>query len=214
MKIKLHLLFVAAVLSFNAFCQDDNQIQTIFRNNGPRASGGYGAIYNKFTSINGTYANVAEVYGGWYINHRFLIGLAGAATTNNLPVPVEHRVEPDLDLSYEYGQCGLMTEYVLSSHRAVHVAFQLFAGSGFTLQYERNKIEDQEHWDQYHDYDHDDNWFFVAEPGVKLELNVFRWMRFSPGVSYRIAYGSEGRGLDDGDLSGMSVNVGLKFGKF
>lgn len=213
MKLKLYILVGALMLSVGAIAQDDYYIRTIFNNKGPRSSGGYASLSNKFTSINGDYANVVELYGGWYINHRFLIGIAGAATTNNIPVPLQDRTVEDLDLSYEYVQCGMMTEYIMASHRAVHVGFQLFTGAGLTLQYERD-LENEEHWDSYYDYDHDENWFVVAEPGVKVEVNIFKWMRFTPGVSYRMAFGSEGKGLTDDDISGVSVNLGLKFGKF
>jgi hypothetical protein len=58
------------------------------------------------------------------------------------------------------------------------------------------------------------NWFFVAEPGIAIEVNVFKWMRFSPGVSYRAAFNSNGQGLSDSALSAMSYNMTLKFGKF
>lgn len=213
MKLKLYILVSALMLSVSALAQEDYYIRTIFNNRGHRSSGGYASLSNKFTTINGDYANLVELYGGWYINHRFLLGLAGAASTNNIQVPVQDRAEEDLDLSYQYVQCGMMTEYIISSHRAVHVGFQLFTGAGLTLQYEREG-ENEEHWDSYYDYDHDENWFVVAEPGVKVEVNIFKWMRFTPGVSYRMAFGSEGKGLSDDDISGVSVNLGLKFGKF
>ncbi|HEY5690690.1 MAG TPA: hypothetical protein VIS49_04455 [Cyclobacteriaceae bacterium] len=63
------------------------EIHTVFKKNPVRSSGGYGAISNKFTSIGGQYANLVEMYGGWYVNHKFLLGLSGSATTNNIPVP-------------------------------------------------------------------------------------------------------------------------------
>jgi hypothetical protein len=192
--------------------QDGYYIRTIF-NTGARSSGGYAAMSNKFTRVGNEYANMVELYGGWYINHRFLVGIGAAATTNDIPVPSQHRTVSDLELSYEYGQVGLMTEYIIASHRAVHVGFQLFAGSGFTLQYEREKLSNDEGFEN-DNYDHDSNWFMVAEPGVKVEVNVFRWMRFAPGVSYRVAYGSDGKGLADSDVSGASLNLTLKFGKF
>jgi hypothetical protein len=209
------LIGLLVMVAISASGQEDGHyIRTIFNNSGPRASGGYGSVSNKFTSINGDYANMVELYGGWYINHRFLIGVGAAATTNNISVPIEHRTAPDLDLSYMYGQCGLMTEYIVASDRAVHIGLQLFTGSGFTLQYERAQMRDEAGWEEYEVSDHDENWFFVAEPGVKIELNIFRWMRFSPGVTYRLAYGSDGKGLRDQEINGMSVNLGLKFGKF
>jgi hypothetical protein len=214
MKTIITSLFIFC--SMASYAQDDGyHISTIFSNRGHRGSGGYGAISNKFTSINGDFANMVEVYGGWYVGHRFLLGLGGAATTNYIPVPEVHSTNPGKRMSYEYGQCGLMTEYVIASDRAVHLAFQMFAGSGFTLQYLRPDWESDEYWNDYeHDYEYDPNWFFVAEPGVKVEVNLLRWMRFCPGVSYRIAQGSNGRGLSDEKINGTSVNLTLKFGKF
>jgi hypothetical protein len=207
-----------ATLSITAFGQDNetttapnNEIQTVFKTSG-KASGGYGALTNKFTRIGGDFANLAGVYGGWYVNHKFLLGISAAAATNNIPVPDQYSIDPLRNMSYEYGQVGLITEYVLGSNKPVHLAFNLFSGAGFTVQYERHDWEHND-FDHHHD-NHDDNWFFVAEPGVQLEVNLFKWMRFSPGVSYRAAFGSDAAGLSDSDLSNISYNATLKFGKF
>jgi hypothetical protein len=191
----------------------DYQIKTLFNTGPQRASGGYGALGNKFTYIRGEYANMAEIYGGWYINHKFLLGIAGAATTNDLRVPEEFSTQPGERMSYQYGQFGLMTEYTLWSNRAVHLSFHVMNGAGFTVQYKRYDWEDHEYWED-DNYEKDSNWFFVTEPGVKLEMNLFRWMRFAPGVSYRATFGSEGLGMSDSSLSDISYNVTLKFGKF
>lgn len=189
---------------------DNNQIQSLFRTHGHN-SGGYGALTNKFTYIDGRYANLVGVYGGWYVNHSFLLGISASALTNDLKVPLEYREDAFDNLSYMYGQVGMMTEYVVASNKSVHVAFNLFTGAGFTFQYEReNWHDDHNNWDGTRDED----WFFVAEPGVQLEVNLFKWMRFSPGVSYRAAFNSNGRGLGDSKLSDISYNATLKFGKF
>ena len=190
-----------------------HEIKTIFRNNRSIASGAFGAVSNKFSSIKGEPANIVEIYGGWYVNHRFLLGVGAAASTNDIVVPMEFRTESNRRMSYEYGQVGLMTEYIVASDRALHVGFQMFAGAGFTLQYDRDQYKN-ENGDEIRDYDHDTNWFTVAEPGVKIEMNIFRWMRFAPGISYRFAHGSNGRGMSDDDINGTSVNLTLKFGKF
>jgi len=190
--------------------RDDNQVQSLFKTRG--GSGGYGAITNKFTRIGDSYANMVGVYGGWYVNHSFLLGFGAAGLTNDIKVPLEHSVAPPQDLSYMYGQVGMVTEYVLESNKAVHIAFNLFSGAGFTMQYERYDWQDGDEFDW--DGGHDEDWFFVAEPGVQLEINLFKWMRFSPGVSYRAAFGSDARGLGDNALSDISYNATFKFGKF
>ena len=131
------------------------------------------------------------------------------ASTNNLPVPEEFNTHPGQRRTWQYGQFGLVSEYVMNSDKPVHLAFHLFGGAGFTLQYER---EGRDHHD--HENTSDENWFVVAEPGIQVEINLFRWMRFSPGVSYRATFGSDGHGLADSDLSGVSYNATLKFGRF
>lgn len=210
MKRTIYTLLLLVVLAITTQAQE---IQTVFRNNGV-GHGAYGALTNKFTSINGEFANMCGIYGGWYINHKFLLGVGAAAVTNDIRVPQQHSINPDIPMSYEFGQVGLVTEYVLGSNRAVHVAFNLFTGAGFTVQYDREGNDNDWQWDDDERDHHDENWFFLAEPGVQVEVNLTRWMRFSPGVSYRIASGSEGRGLTDSSLSDMSYNVTLKFGKF
>lgn len=196
----------------STFAQDN---QTLFQSRGIYRSGGYAAISNKFTKINGDYANMAELYGGWFVNQRFLIGIGAAATTNYIPVPALEQNFPARKMTYQYGQIGLMTEYVFASTRKVHFTANLLTGTGFTLQYDRRDVDDWDwdDWDDRHD-DDDVKCFFVMEPGVQVEFNLLKWMRFSPGVSYRKAFNAKGNGLSDSDLSNVSYNLTLKFGRF
>lgn len=205
------LIFILAGLT-RLLAQEN---QTIFKNKGIWRSGGYAAISNKFTRIDGRFANMPEIYGGWFVNQRLMIGVAGAATTNFIRVPELEQNFPSRKMSYLYGQFGLMTEYVVASTRKVHFAANLMTGSGFTMQYDRRDFDDWE-WDDHDDrYDDDDaRFFFVLEPGVQVEFNLLKWMRFSPGVSYRKAFNAKGNGLSDSDLSNISYNVTLKFGRF
>ena len=207
-------LFAAFVLSQVVLAQDQDRINTIFKSNSLRHSGGYGAIVNKFTVIDGQFANMAEVYGGWYINHRYLIGVGAGATTNYIRVPLAYSTLPTERMSYEVGQVGLVQEYVIASNRAVHANVHVFTGAGFSMQYVRYDWRQVNEPYNFPDYDHDSNWFFVVEPGVNLEINVFQWMRLSPGVSYRFANGSTSQGLTDKKISGGAVNLALKFGRF
>ncbi len=187
------------------------EVRTLFGQG--RATGGYGALSSKVTTIGGEFANLSEIYGGVFINRRWMVGLAFAASTNDLRVPVEYSVDPLQPMTYQYGQGGLMIERVLGSNKPVHLVLNLFSGVGFTAQYNRNDWDDYNyHYD--HPSIHDENWFYVLEPGAQLELNLFRWMRLSPGVSYRKTYQSSALGLIDSDLSNWSYNITVKFGGF
>lgn len=207
---KLLVFVLTAALGItSAGAQDEHPstIRTIFQ--GPGSVGGYGAVTSRFTTIGGHYAHLAGGCGGVYLNHRFFLGLGGLGTTNNIPVPDQFSVQPGSPMSYEYGQFGVVSEYAVASNSAVHVNFSMFAGSGFTFQYRRDL------WD--YDYEPgtlDENWFLVAEPGVQVEINLFRWMRISPGITYRFASGSTAPGLSDSDLSNISYSMTLKFGRF
>jgi hypothetical protein len=212
--MKKQLILSILVLIFSVSSLHAQENQTFFKNNGIRRSGGYAAISNKFTSINGNFANMPGLYGGWFVNRKWMIGAAFEGTTNFIQVPSAYKHFPADRMTYQYGQAGLMTEYVVASTRLVHVNFNLMTGTGFTLQYDRREIED---WDFDNLEEHKDqkpNFFFVMEPGVQVEFNLFKWMRFSPGVSYRRAFGAKGDGLSDADLSNISYNLTLKFGKF
>ena len=203
----LALLF-CLIAGYSANAQEN---ETIFKNSGVRHSGGYIALSNKFTTIDGRFANMPGVYGGWFVNRKFMVGLGAAATTNYLPVPLSESIYPGDRMTYQYGQFGLMTEYVVASTRKVHFNVNLLTGAGFSLQYDRR---DDWEWD-FDDRDESDaNFFFVMEPGVQVEFNLLKWMRFSPGVSYRRAFGSNANGLSDADLSNISYNLTLKFGIF
>lgn len=202
-------LILVATVSTSSFAQEE--IRTVFK--GPNRVTAFGALTNKFTRIDDQYVNLAGVYGGVYLNRRLFIGVGGAASTNDVPVPSQFSAVPGRSLSYQYVQFGLVTEVVMGSNRAIHPVFHLFAGPGLTVQYDRYDWDEWEHWDD--DASHrDENWFMVAEPGIALEINLFKWMRFTPGVSYRFAYGQESRGLSDSKLGGTTLNLTLKFGKF
>ncbi|KAA0993142.1 hypothetical protein [Dyadobacter aurulentus] len=205
--------FILSVVASDLALAQDNE--TIFTNSGIRRSGGYAALSNKFTRINGNFANMSEIYGGWFINRKLMLGVAGAATTNYIPVPLVNQGFPANKMTYMYGQFGLMTEYVVASTRKVHFNVNLLAGSGFTLQYDRREFDDWDFddWDE-HDDDENANFFPVLEPGVQVEFNLLKWMRFSPGISYRQTFNAKGNGLSDKDLSNISYNLTLKFGFF
>jgi hypothetical protein len=202
-QLKMMMLAVAMAAGSTVMSQD---VKTIFKTR-KLSSGGYGAVTNRFTTIRGDFANLSGFYGGWFVDRRLMIGLGASASTNNLRVPDAYSTDPSDTRTWQYGQFGLMTEYVIGSNKPIHFVIQAFGGAGFTLQYQRHDwLVDNEATDE--------NWFVVAEPGVQLEMNLFKWMRFSPGISYRRTFGSDGKGLKDSDLSGFTYGATLKFGKF
>lgn len=153
-----------------------------------------------------TGGQIAMVFG-----KKLNVGFAGYGLTS--PV-LSDRVDADgTHYYYDMGYGGLLFEPVFFSRSAIHFTLPVLLGAGgagfrpttspFSYNYE------DVNWDNYVA-----DAFFVAEPGLNMELNLFKWMRLDAGVSYRfISDGYFGSSLNS-SLSGWSANCGLKFGWF
>ena len=141
---------------------------------------GYSVAFDvRFSELNGDFTNFVGLYGGWLINHRFLLGVGGYGKTSGV------------DRS-QMGYGGLVLEYFIRPERLWNPSVKMLVGGGAIS------------W----------NWtdpFFVAEPEVKMNLNLSRRWRLAFGGGYRFVGGAPGR---DGALSGFLADVAIKFGSF
>ena len=141
--------------------------------------------------------------GGWIVDGRATVGLAGFGVANDVRAP--RALQPETgtnDLELGYG--GLWLEYTVRPLRLVHVSFGALVGGG-GIQLVRRDGGDVG----------PDDAFFVVEPTAEVELNLARSVRADVGVSYRWVNGvGLGRTLDDGDVRAFGVSLGLKFGSF
>jgi hypothetical protein len=172
-------------------------------------SGGYGAPVVKFTSFKGEFAVMAGGYGGWLINHSFLLGGGGygLATQHHLANASGSGIFPD-NGRIEFGYGGGVLEYIFSPKSVVHSTISLLIGGG--------AVSVGQQWEDYtswmHGYQADG--VFVLEPSLNIELNVTTFFRVNAGGSYRYVSGVSTAGLTNADLSGASINLALKFGAF
>lgn len=58
------------------------------------------------------------------------------------------------------------------------------------------------------------NSYWVVEPSVNLEVNVWKVMRVDFGVGYRYLGDADFTNTTDADMSGVSGNITFKFGWF
>jgi hypothetical protein len=56
--------------------------------------------------------------------------------------------------------------------------------------------------------------YFIVEPGLNIELNLFRFMRIAVGGTYRFVSGLDMANLGNRNLSGPTANLMFKFGRF
>ena len=187
-------------------------MQTLFGSD--RGLGGYIDITSKLTQINNDDALFLGGQLGMVINHSLNLGFAGYGMVS--PVLAE-RTTPDGDSLYlQMGYGGIHFEPILRSNDLLHLTFPVLlgaGGTGYTTRHFWTTYPDGEPSTHFDERIRHSRLFLIAEPGVNLELNLFRWMRMTGGVSYRFV-----RRLEDDpgteELSGLSANVGLRFGWF
>ena len=102
------------------------------------------------------------------------------------------------------GVGGFIAEAVIFPNKVVHGTASLLIGAGGVghgMRMGRNSDSDGGH-------------VFVLEPELNLEINLTRFFRFCPGISYRWITGDAEAVESAGDISGPSVNLMFKFGRF
>jgi len=188
---------------------DNNKdMQTLF---GSKSSvGAFLGSGMKYADFTGEYGLLV---GGELVlvaNHSMNLGVAGYGLSSPVRSGITDEYGDDLFIEYGYG--GILLEPIIASKKLVHVSIPIVLGvGGYGLTSYPYYIED---FGNYYNY-YSSGSFLVAEPGLNVELNVFRCFRVGIGGSYRFAQGPGSTyGLSNAKLSGYNVNVSFRFGWF
>lgn len=173
--------------------------------------GGYGGPVLKVGSIKNETALLMGGYGGWFINHTFMIGLGGYGLVNNISARDEVAKIDGRTPSVGFGYGGLMLEFTGNSNSLVHYTVHTLVGAGGAGHYLRSLNNNAVGNDSLSG---DWSGCFTAELGAAVELNIASFFRLELGASYLFANGVELPGLTDSDISGPTGFLMLKFGKF
>jgi hypothetical protein len=206
---KLFFLLLLPALALPATAQHETLID------GHVGFGGFGGPGLRFTSVNGTPALLVGGRGGVIFNleqgHSLILGGGGYGLTTN--VRLDGIVRDQIQLYLQMGYGGVEFEYVNNTHRLIHPSVHLLLGAGGATY--REPLTWRSDWSGWSDWaDLDYSVFFVAEPGVSLNLNVTTFFRLSTGLSYRFVSGSSLPGTSDPDLSGLAGGLTFRFGGF
>lgn len=197
--------------------KERNDAQTIFSDKNLKFSGGFIAPEIKVGNIyddNGVFIGGRM---GAIFNDRFSVGLGGYGLTAKSSFNYDFDVngpEPLRNVRIGMGYGGLAFEYAFFSQKAVHFTIPVLVGAGGFVFYEGT----EDFWDEFNEFESTAAFFLV--PGVNLELNLFKHLRFNVGASYRLVQGTSldenglGRVVSDEDLSDFLFNASLKFGFF
>lgn len=194
---------------FALFAQEDTQEhETLLSGN--IIHGGYGGPVFKVSSIQGSAEILTGGYGGWLINHTFMIGLGGygiaTKVTADETAPKVDGKAPNIELGYG----GLALEYIIAPEKLIHFTVHSIigaGGAGYSISIVPDNTSQQTTTSS-------STAFFAAEVGVNAQLNIASFCRLSIGGSYRFVSGASLLGITNKDLSGPSGNIALLFGKF
>ncbi|WP_066631111.1 hypothetical protein [Labilibacter marinus] len=218
MKHLLLIIAVACVTNLVYAQEESNEIRTIFSNESVRSNGGYGGLMVNYSNIANRDAILMGAKGGWVINHAFTLGLGGYGFITE----PKHDVSLNKDYEFAGGYGGLLLEPIIGAKHPVHLSFPILIGAGGVAYTTTNFDYDNNY--NYEDTYEDSDAFFVLEPGVELEFNVVKFMRFALSCSYRytsdvnLSYTSEGTDFSSiaskNMLHGWNFGLAFKFGKF
>jgi hypothetical protein len=210
---KIFFIIGMIVLSFNLYSQDDTsenngEIKTLFGQ--AKSHGGYGAPIYRYGIINKNGAYINGGRGAWIINHSFALGGGGVSFASE----IMHDQAAGVNYQLNGGYGGILLEPILLYKFPLHIAIPVLIGAGGSSYIVKDYMNE--------DYIEDTKPFFVAEPGVELEINVLKFFRLNFGAYYRYTYGGRLR-YSDGEvinavrpdaLNDLSFGITLKFGKF
>jgi len=115
-----------------------------------------------------------------------------------------------------FGYMGLFTQYTYNPNKLFHFSGQLLLGGGSTKDYQNSKTSPFDNFGNI-----TGPGFYVIEPGINGEMNFHQKVRLVVGLSYRIVLGLDSTdplvsitNVNNSDLSGLNVNIGVKFGAY
>jgi len=235
MKIRTIFLLILGLCAFQSYSQEvtsgnkytvnpepqQQNIKTLFGKNGGKIEhGGWGGFTLGYTKVAGEDAFISGGRGGWLIDHRFTLGLAGYGFFSNMDQNGPY--QPTIDnYSLGGGYGGLLLEPIIAPFKPVHISIPILIGGGSAF-----VIDEMNYHGSYHGYNDYGSYAtcFVLESGVDIEVNVVKFFRVALSLSYRYTsnlsldyYSTLGLiefSVPSDALRGFNVGLTMKFGKF
>ncbi len=195
----------------------DQPMRTLFGSDHDVHNGGWGAPTAAYTRVLDQDAMLVGLRGGWIMDHRFTLGIAGyglvtPVNNGNYDAYLVDKGRELYDKSrFQMGYGGLLLEPIIAYTSPVHVSLPILIGAGgcgyqtFTdlpSNFDPNTWED------------DVQAFFVVEPGVDLEINMVKLVRLGLGASYRYTSDVTLPATSKDALNGFNATFSVKVGVF
>ncbi|MCB9170225.1 MAG: hypothetical protein H6597_04685 [Flavobacteriales bacterium] len=213
------LLFTMTLHAQDTANVRNERMYTLFASGQHTVHGGWGAPAAAATRILDQDAMLAGIKAGWIIDHRLTFGIAGYGLVTDVKSPgydaylADEGILTEGPSLFRMGYGGLFLEPVIAYRSPVHISLPIIVGAGGCGHQYTTRTRPVHEQDRFR-YGTDGTAFFVAEPGIDLELNVLRILRFGVGASYRYATDLDLEGVPDDALRGLNLTASLKVGVF
>jgi hypothetical protein len=181
---------------------------------------GYGGLHMKITDMNGQTGMMMGGRGGWLINGKFTLGLAGYGLVSGRDITYTDKDDKVINTKNNIGYGGLYLEYIHEPVSLIHFTGNVLLGFG------GSSFQDIDYYhsgnNQGDDFEkHPWAAYYVIEPTVSVEMNITSFMRVGVTASYRYMEEFESnqlyqdsQELRDSKMSGFNGGLYLVFGGF
>jgi len=192
------LTLVLSIITLKAQEEEKNNIETLFKK--PTKVRGYIGSITSITSLNGENAFMSGSQVAGIFNDQFILGFYHISIEDNIFEDDDSFINSDIDFDHR----GLWLGYIFMPKRIIHFNTNVQLGKGDL--------------DIYNDalgrWIHDD-FLFVINPSVEMEVNVAKFLRVGVGANYRFAFDADQiENYNNEDFSDFGAFVSLKFGWF
>jgi len=219
-KFRYHIIIGLFLFASNFIVAQDSEpkLRTLIGNGHKMDHGGWGAPTLMYSRILDQDALLVGIRGGWLVDHRLTIGIAGYGLISevNNPAYDQYLLEQGNPVEeksrFQTGYGGLLIEPIIAYSSPIHLSLPIIIGAGgfgYTTSYYDRDAET-------HPYDHlkGGHSYFVLEPGVDLELNIFPLLRLGLGASYRFTSDLDMEATPADALQGWNGSMAIKIGAF
>lgn len=211
-KLLLSLTLIAAITA-GTFAQEsktirigdyeNEDINTVFKRH--KRDGFYFSWSNGYTPIDNKHGVYTSARMSWIMDHWFAFGLVGTGFIGNIDNLDNSFINGNtINNSLAGGYGGFVLEPILFPKKPIHISFPIILGAGAA-----GVIDDiYSSSGTYGDV------FYVAEPGVELEMNFTRWLRIGLYGTYRYTSELNIDNIASDALRSYSAGVTFKIGLF
>ncbi len=211
-QLVIALLITATTLSSEAQVQDNEQLAYTDNNEykslfSLKNTRGYAGIHAGALALDGQ--NIIAKTGGSaavIFNQKLAVGFTGTGF-----IGFQNTTLNNEDYSMTGGYGGILIEPIIGSKKAIHLSFPVSFGIGEN-QYFKDSLGYREwEWNYRDEFVQD---FVYIEPGVNIEMNLTKFMRFGVTGSYMLTDVLNTTQVANTQLDGLSISANIKLGWF